>query len=92
MLPTRRCTVALPLSMMFLVSAATPGCSKIEELTGKKTEDTTTKTDEKTASNEKPDEKKDAKEGKEETKQAVVEPIPVAPMLTGLDHMLAFVP
>ena len=24
--------------------------------------------------------------------QAVVEPIPVAPMLTGLDHMLAFVP
>jgi hypothetical protein len=94
MLPTRRCTVALPLSMMFLVTtAATPGCSKIDELTGKKTEDTTTKTDEKAASNEKTDEKKDEKaDKKEETKQAVVEPIPVAPMLTGLDHMLAFVP
>lgn len=91
MLPTRRCTVALPLSMMFLVTtAATPGCSKIEELTGKKTEDTTTKTDEKTA--EKADEKTEAKEGKEDTKVAVAAPIPVAPMLSGLDRMLAFVP
>ncbi|HWB73624.1 MAG TPA: hypothetical protein VG755_01690, partial [Nannocystaceae bacterium] len=40
----------------------------------------------------KTEEKGEAKEGKEETKQAVAEPIPVAPMPTGLDLMLAFVP
>ncbi|MBC8073741.1 MAG: hypothetical protein IAG13_35805 [Deltaproteobacteria bacterium] len=86
MLPTRRRSVALPLSLMFFVTAATPACSKLEELTGKKSEDTTTKTEEA-----KTEEAKTA-EAKVEEKQAVVEPIPVAPMLSGLDAMLAFVP
>jgi hypothetical protein len=81
--------VALPLSLIFFVTAATPGCSKIEELTGKKTDETTPKTDEAKPEGEKP---ADGKEAKADEKQAVVEPIPVAPMLSGLDLMLAFVP
>jgi hypothetical protein len=91
MLPTSRRGIALPLSFVFLSTVAVPGCAKIDELMGKK-EDTTAKAEEK--SEEKAGDKK-VEEGKaEEGKEAapVPEPIPVAPMLTGLDQMLAFVP
>jgi hypothetical protein len=90
MLPTRRCGIALPLSLIFLATTAVPACGKLEELTGKKTEDTTAKADEKKA-----DEKTEAKAEEkkaDEAKVAAPEPIPVAPMLTGLDHLLSLVP
>lgn len=89
MLTTRRGGIALPLSLVFFTTAATPACSKIEELTGKKS-DETAKTEDKAEA--KTEEKKDdkAEEKKEEAKAP--EPIPVEPMLTGLDGMLAFVP
>ncbi|MBX7082417.1 MAG: hypothetical protein K1X88_24640 [Nannocystaceae bacterium] len=91
MRPTTRCSVALPLTLSFLVTTI-PGCSKIEELTGKKDE-TVAKTDEKSEAktDEKKAEEKKADEKKEEAKVEAA-PIPVAPMLTGLDAMLAFVP
>lgn len=91
MLPTRRCGIALPLSLVFLTTTSIGGCAKVEELIGKKTEEAKTEAkteDEKKAGEEKKaDEEKKAEEAKVEP-----EPIPVAPMLTGLDQMFAFVP
>jgi len=92
MVPISRRGIALPLSLVFFSTVAVPGCAKIEELMGKKDE-ATAKTEEK--SDGKTDEKKtDEKKAEEAKKEAapVPEPIPVAPMLTGLDQMLAFVP
>ena len=79
----------MPLSLIFLMSSAVPGCSKIEELTGKKDSTDEAKTEEK--AEEKPVEAK-AEDKKPEEKPVEAAPIPVAPMLTGLDAMLAFVP
>jgi hypothetical protein len=89
MLPTRRCGIALPLSLVFLATTPLGGCSKLEELTGKKEE--TAKTEEK-PEEKKADEEKKAEEKKAEEAKAEPAPIPVAPMLTGLDQMFAFVP
>jgi hypothetical protein len=92
MLPTSRRGIALPLSLVFMTTAFVPGCAKIDELMGKKDE-TVAKTEEK-SEEKKGDEAKTDEKKADEAKEAAPapEPIPVAPMLTGLDQMLAFVP
>ena len=90
MLPTKRCGIALPLSLIFLATTAVPACSKFEELTGKKTEETPAKVDEK--SDAKADEKKADTVAKADDKAPEPVPIPVVEMLTGLDRIIAFVP
>ena len=60
MLATRRSGIAMPLSLVFLVSTAAPGCNKIQELTGKK--DETTTEDSKTADAKTADAKTEEKE------------------------------
>src|SRR5262249_51356479 len=91
MLPTRRCGIAVPLSLVFFAStAAAPGCNKIKEATGKTEDAPAAASDEAKTDEAKTDEKK-AEDPKPVADKAP-EPIPVEPMLSGLDLMLSFVP